>query len=456
MDNKKSLLRKFWKNKSCTDKYVNTTFRRRDTDKMRTRRNNKNERESLKKIAEIKEMTNDTLIPIANYMFYKEQLKQALVIMDDLKFKSQKEHWLKQRTSEESEKSWKENQRKISDLQKKVEENIIPPSKPVDPRQKEKVKPFNNKHIVPKDGNSGGSQTSYSSNNKNQDVPIKEKILSRPKSSFPEKKSLIQDKLEKSKIPTKGLSLRVRVNRSKKFSIDRYFDSEYSMNPFDCDINKEIMKFTKALKDSSFSYFMDAETESKINQNILPNAELKKDNLLNDPKEIESEPFEDNMVVLLDDRNDETSHNINQEENKNQNSLGNNEMEFFENIIKLTKEEKNLPSLPSKELKLPEFEAPKKNLDIENKKVNVTYTQPLFHSPYSLYKERDCLFYLNSYYHQKNQKYNLNDSFLSLSEEEQEDNTTIEETKKVQKVQKEPKEQKVPKTLLGHKRANDN
>jgi hypothetical protein len=43
-------VRKFWKDQKYTDKYLGTTFRRREREKMKTRRNKKNEFEGLQKV----------------------------------------------------------------------------------------------------------------------------------------------------------------------------------------------------------------------------------------------------------------------------------------------------------------------------------------------------------------------------------------------------------------------
>jgi hypothetical protein len=48
---KKSLVRKFWKDQKYTDKYLDTTFRRREKERMKTRRNKKNDLECFQKVA---------------------------------------------------------------------------------------------------------------------------------------------------------------------------------------------------------------------------------------------------------------------------------------------------------------------------------------------------------------------------------------------------------------------
>ena len=73
---KKSFLRKFWKEQKSTDKYITTTFRRREREKMKTRKNKQNELESLEKIKDVKKLSNDLIAPILNSMIQKEELKK--------------------------------------------------------------------------------------------------------------------------------------------------------------------------------------------------------------------------------------------------------------------------------------------------------------------------------------------------------------------------------------------
>jgi hypothetical protein len=56
---KKSLVRKFWKDQKHTDKYIGDTFRRRDREKMKTRRNRKNETDCIQKVMFINSVERD-------------------------------------------------------------------------------------------------------------------------------------------------------------------------------------------------------------------------------------------------------------------------------------------------------------------------------------------------------------------------------------------------------------
>ena len=49
-DSKKSLLRKLWKEQKFTDKHLMNTFKKREREKMRTRRFKKNDQEGIDKV----------------------------------------------------------------------------------------------------------------------------------------------------------------------------------------------------------------------------------------------------------------------------------------------------------------------------------------------------------------------------------------------------------------------
>jgi len=85
-DFKKSLLRKYWKDQKHSDKFLSTTFARREREKMTTRRNKKNETEGLRKLKEIQETTQNYLHAIVTSMREKENSKKALLLVQHLEF----------------------------------------------------------------------------------------------------------------------------------------------------------------------------------------------------------------------------------------------------------------------------------------------------------------------------------------------------------------------------------
>ena len=77
---KKSLLRKYWHLQKSTDKYFTTTFRRRERDKMKIRKNNKKKEESFEKVKMAGELCQTHLISIIKSMTEKEKLNRQLVL----------------------------------------------------------------------------------------------------------------------------------------------------------------------------------------------------------------------------------------------------------------------------------------------------------------------------------------------------------------------------------------
>ena len=87
--NKKSLIRKKWHTNKSTDKYLNNTFRKRERDKIKTRKNNQNKEESLTKILEAELFCKNYLIPLMNDMTNKEITNKYLLKLEELIFQSE-------------------------------------------------------------------------------------------------------------------------------------------------------------------------------------------------------------------------------------------------------------------------------------------------------------------------------------------------------------------------------
>ena len=86
---KKSLIRKKWHTNKSNDKYLNNTFRKRERDKIKTRKNNQNKEESLSKIVEAELFCKNYLLPIMNDMFNKEISNKHLLKLEELIFLSE-------------------------------------------------------------------------------------------------------------------------------------------------------------------------------------------------------------------------------------------------------------------------------------------------------------------------------------------------------------------------------
>ena len=83
---KKSLVRKYWRLQKSTDKYFTSTFRRREREKMKIRKNNQKIDESLKKIEMASQLCNDHLISIIKSMKDKEEINQQLMKLENISF----------------------------------------------------------------------------------------------------------------------------------------------------------------------------------------------------------------------------------------------------------------------------------------------------------------------------------------------------------------------------------
>ena len=87
--NKKSLIRKKWHINKSTDKYLNNTFRKREREKIKTRKNNQNKEESLNKIIEAESFCKNYLLPLINDMTNKEISNRHLLKLEELIFLSE-------------------------------------------------------------------------------------------------------------------------------------------------------------------------------------------------------------------------------------------------------------------------------------------------------------------------------------------------------------------------------
>ena len=86
---KKSLLRKFWRSQKSTDKYFAMTFRKREREKMKIRKNNQKKEESFDKVKEAGDLCKLNLLSIINSMLQKETLNYCVVELDQLIFNSE-------------------------------------------------------------------------------------------------------------------------------------------------------------------------------------------------------------------------------------------------------------------------------------------------------------------------------------------------------------------------------
>ena len=238
---KKSLLRKYWKEQKSTDKYITTTFRRRDREKMKTRKNKQNESESLDKIKDVKNLLNTYILQILTLMNQKEDLNKLRIKIKDYIFKCEISNLKREKLPKQIEDSWKKDQEIFKEIQNSIDkqkDEFIPPMNKV----------YNN-------------QISESDSTSHQSSLVTENIEKKKKQKVSKIKTehkIIIDSLrnnntslqkilelpepEKSDDDENNLKLRIRFNRSNMIVVDRYIQNKKSFNPFNDSFNNEVLK----------------------------------------------------------------------------------------------------------------------------------------------------------------------------------------------------------------------
>lgn len=79
------MLRKYWRDQKCTDKYLLTTFKRREKERMKTRKNKGQQEDCLRKLNEIKQ-GNKQLIKIVASTILRENCKKVKLELERLEF----------------------------------------------------------------------------------------------------------------------------------------------------------------------------------------------------------------------------------------------------------------------------------------------------------------------------------------------------------------------------------
>ena len=251
---KKSLCRKFWKEQKTTDKYITTTFRRREREKMKMRKNKQNELESLDKIKEIKNLSNTFIATILNSINLREDLKKALIKINEFNFESKICILKNEKITKDLEDEWKQNEKKLNEIKKQLEEKEKKDEENLIINTRENSPKINNEY------SNSQKNTMINSINKdnlrkinNKDKNKENNIKPKPNNNYIRKfgdssilkRSLELPEPENSDDEENYLKLRFRLNRNNMFVVDRYIQKKNSFNPFDDSINKDILKFKK-------------------------------------------------------------------------------------------------------------------------------------------------------------------------------------------------------------------
>ena len=278
ISNKKSLIREKWRKNKSTDKYLTTTFRKRERDKIKTRKNNQNKEESLTKIIEAELFCKKFLLPLMNDLGIKEKLNKDLLKLEQNIFLSECDKIKKKEISpnrikenniikEVIEKNVKSINKKndinkvvktksdislkngingnkilnhnVSDNMSKDDENNINKST-------NENRPLNNisEDNSINNGNKKQKQGGYNKNNlkKNGEVFPSLSLNSLLNKNI----SLNEDNNNDYVIDKKNnLRVRIRINRINKIAVDRYIQRKNDFNPFHDSYNDAIINYKR-------------------------------------------------------------------------------------------------------------------------------------------------------------------------------------------------------------------
>ena len=215
---KKSLLRKYWRLQKSTDKYFTTTFRRREREKMKIRKNNQKKEESFDKVKMARDLCKTHLLSIMNSMTRKEKLNKELMKLDNITFLS-----------------------KIGSIQNRgipkecIEQNNVI----ISFLKKEGI---NYAETQPKIKEEEGKEKEKSQ--EGSMINLQEIIYPPVDLSILQNKNIKENKLNKNIVKDK-YRVRIRINRNKKIVLDRYIQADNSMDPFDDSFNENISTYEK-------------------------------------------------------------------------------------------------------------------------------------------------------------------------------------------------------------------
>ena len=322
---KKSLIRNKWHLNKSTDKYLNTTFRKRERDKIKTRKNNQNKEESLIKISEAEFYCKNNLLQLLNDMANKEMSKKLLLKIDENIFLSECDKIKKteipaQRIKENN--IIKENiEKNVKLLNKKNDTNINKEHKnnnKINTNINGVTNIVNNNN---KNNNGNAVNNNINNNiNKNEEINQGNKVSNENKNqsnnnaeninqgsnSIGSKKtverkvgysknnskknnneifpllsldSLLNNNMNLSeddennyvKNKNNNLRVRIRINRNNKITIDRYIQNKNDFNPFH-DCYNDVINEYKKYDNNAYNYLDNKNFENLFNSYNLTKA----------------------------------------------------------------------------------------------------------------------------------------------------------------------------------------
>ena len=245
---KKSLLRKYWRLQKSTDKYFSSTFRRREREKMKIRKNNQKKEESFEKVKMSGDLCKNHLLKIINDMAQKETLNKKKSLIENLAFLSK----INQIKSEKIPQDYiNKNKEIISQLKGKgitIDEKSIALNEEMEKTKDTATSQY--KELGTSSTRSTRAELSKDDSGKKDDESFLSDIKSNnqeiiyPPISFDSLNSS-KDKNKNKVINNNNYRVRIRLNRIKKLTVDRYIQKDDSMDPFDDAFNEKIMKYQK-------------------------------------------------------------------------------------------------------------------------------------------------------------------------------------------------------------------
>ena len=287
---KKSLIRKKWLTNKSSDKYLTTTFKKRGTDKIKTRKNTQNKQESLNKIIDAELLCKNTLLSMINNLYTKENLDKNLLKINEYIFLSECD---KIKNAEISGNRIKENNSlkesieaiakdlKDKELIDKTNDLNMPNEKPFKDHKNNNKPNSNgintvnannrnindntgnnlnnisdNKEIIkdnknPKINNSNNEPGNSSFNNNKKSLDRKNNNIKNkndgilPNLSLEILKNTNDSESNYLKDKNNKFRVRIRINRSNKISVDRYIELKNDFNPFHDSYNNIINDYKK-------------------------------------------------------------------------------------------------------------------------------------------------------------------------------------------------------------------
>ena len=258
------MLRTYWRDQKSTDKNIPYTFRKREREKIKTRRNKLNEFESLEKLKEIQDITKSKLLKILNGMKQLEELKYHLLQVNYYSFEYEIRIAKGEQIPKELEDKWKTKQLEINSMQllsdEKEKSNKRPSSDTTEPKSKpiqiESPSSFDEGNNDVKEENRKKKKitipTTYPQNKKEllKVNEKKQKPITIEKSfDFKHKEQFVKEEE-----PDNVLKLRFGFNRAGKLAIDKYIQKKKSFDPFDDDFMKTFSLFKCYNEDFTYSY----------------------------------------------------------------------------------------------------------------------------------------------------------------------------------------------------------